>query len=160
MLKRSHHMGIALCVLAALLWGTNGIFVKKIVGITPLGITSFRLLFGFLGIVFLITYQRRWSEIKVSLKDFFPFFGLGFVMNVNVLWAMHAFRLTTVANAAIVSNTTPIYVTFFAWWILKEKTSSKEWMGIGLTFLGIFSIFSSHEISLTSADFFGNFYSL
>ncbi|OGK56616.1 hypothetical protein A3J15_00980 [Candidatus Roizmanbacteria bacterium RIFCSPLOWO2_02_FULL_38_10] len=157
---RSHrYKGIILAFLAGLLWGTIGIFVKKLTGLTPMGTAFFRLLVAFVGIISIVTYLNLWEELKSSLSYWKFLTILSFIMSLSLIFAVSGFYDTTVANASILNNTTPLYIPLFGL-LIWEKTNKKEWLGILLGFFGILLIFSTHGISFESQRFIGNVFSI
>lgn len=151
--------GIILALLAGLLWGTIGIFIKKLTGLTPLGTTFFRLLVALICIMFVIAQRNLWKELKATLTHWKFFTLLTVIMSLSLAFSVLGFYGTTVANASILNNTTPLYVALFSS-LLLEKTTGKEWFGILLGFVGIVLIFSTHGISFESQKFIGNIFSI
>ena len=158
-MRFSKNKGVILALLAGLLWGTIGIFVKKLTGLTPIGTTFFRLLIAFVGIVSVVVFLNLQKEVKSTLTHWKFLTILSFIMSLSLFFSVLGFYGTTVANASILNNTTPLYVALFGL-LLWEKTSRKEWMGILLGFFGILLIFSAHEISFESQRFIGNVLSI
>jgi drug/metabolite transporter (DMT)-like permease len=55
----------------------------------------------------------------------------------TVIMFVSATKLTTAANAILLQYTCPIYVALLGAWLLKEKTTRKDWLTIGVVFGGM-----------------------
>ena len=152
-------IGIILCIAGPLMWGTIGIFVKKISGLTPIGMACSRLLLSFIAILpWVLCRKYRREELLSSFRSVRSYAMLSLIMSVHFIFSIKGFHATTVANASILNNTTPIFVPLVAFLLLKEITLDREWVGIGIAFAGILCIFSVHQISFSSHHFQGNAY--
>jgi drug/metabolite transporter (DMT)-like permease len=70
----------------------------------------------------------------------------GMCMAVNfALWNTSLFY-TTVANAAMLGNITPLWVFIASWWLLRERLNKYFWMGLLTLALGIILIMSGNSL--------------
>ncbi len=137
-------------ILAALIWGSTGIFVKYL-DLPPTTMSFFRLaipsiiLFSFFSIKKKHLFRGNNKLILVAsslnvLRMFLYFTG---------------FSLASIANAVIIWFTWPIFVVMIEIFILKEKISKKLALLVSTSFLGIIFMYLDKNFSLSSKDFIG-----
>lgn len=78
----------------------------------------------------------RRSNIKLDRRIFvLPLLGGLFTALDHAIWNT-AVNLTTAANATLLGNTAPLYVSLVAWLVFREKLTSKFWLGLAFTLTG------------------------
>lgn len=95
--------------LAGLFFGTSAIFIRLMPGLSPESITFYRLLIAFfiLALTNLLLAGRvrpGWGRMSLS-----PSLLLGALLGVHILLFTWSVRLTSILNATILVNTTPIW---------------------------------------------------
>jgi drug/metabolite transporter (DMT)-like permease len=149
--------GIALCMLAVLLWAGIGIFIKNIEHITPIGITLGRLLLGSLMLLIIILSSTKIRIVFFASKKYLGFYTLiALVMSVHFIFATLGYHYSTVANAALLTNTMPIFVPILASIFLIETVTRRDIIGIVVAFAGIIIIFYAEGLSFSGNYFWGN----
>jgi drug/metabolite transporter (DMT)-like permease len=68
-----------------------------------------------------------------------------------------AMKWTTAANAILLQYTAPVYVAVVGPWLLGERASPRDWLAIGITFVGMSLFFMDN---LTVTGFRGNIVAL
>lgn len=140
----SRRQAIILLVITAILWSTSGVFVKAI-NWEPVSILAGRGIFT--SLVFLLYMRRlpknitRWTLLAAGGSIVTQFL---FVTST---------KLTTAANSIFLQYTAPIYVVLLAYWLLREKPSRSDWLGMGIIFLGMILFFGDQ---LSPTGFYGN----
>lgn len=135
---------VILLVITAVLWSTSGVFVKSL-DWQPLSILAGRGIFT--SIVFLLYMRRlpknvtRWTLLAAggSLATQFLF--------------VTSTKLTTAANSIFLQYTAPIYVVLLGYWLLREKPTRNDWIGMGIIFAGMILFFGDQ---LSPDGFYGN----
>ncbi len=137
-------------ILAGILWGTSGIFIK-ILNLPPTTISFFRLAIPalILRIYFLIKKKKlKYSNNKLML--------LASSLNaIRVFFYFVGFTLTSIGNAVIILYTWPIFATILSIIFLKEQISKKNILLLSTAFIGIILIYLNKEISFANKDFLG-----
>lgn len=137
-------------VLAGLLAGSGGIFIKYI-SVGPASIAWMRtaipsiLLLGWFllkGAPLFHTHARK-------------MWGVSALNAIRMYLYIVAFVYTSIGNAAILFYSYPIFTTIFDIKILGEKVSTKQLSLLALTFLGMVIAYSDQEISFQDDDFIG-----
>jgi DME family drug/metabolite transporter len=136
----SHRVkGFALVLLAAVSWGTLGIFYKILIGVyglSPLSLAFFRAAFS---AVFLLVGLSVWRPgwLRVERRDLpllvgFGLFGIAAFFFVYV----NAVDRVGVAVASVLLYTAPAWVTLISWRFLGERIGRRQWVALALAFAG------------------------
>jgi len=139
-------------VVAGALFGTAAIFINllKAGGFQDgFSIAFWRLVIAslILGIVVFASIRRfNWSLLR---KDIGRISLLGMLIGLHFILFVSAVLDTTIINATVLVNTTPIWSMFVSSFIFKLKPSRPAVFGIALSFLGVFIITYGHAASLT-----------
>lgn len=130
--RSEHFRAILLLVVTAVLWSSGGLLIKS-VDWHPLAISGMRSLIS--AVVIRLAFRREPLNIsKVQVAG-----ALGYVATVMLF--VSATKMTTAANAIVLQYTAPIWVALFGAWFLKEKTTARDWLTIGLVFGGMILFF-------------------
>ena len=131
--------GYALIVLAALLWSTLGSFYKALInsyGITPLNIAFFRAaLSGSVPLVGLLFFRPQLLVVKWRDMPLLVSFG---VFGVAGFFVVYVFAVDSagVGVAAVLLYPAPVWITIISRQFLGETISHRQWLALGLAFLG------------------------
>lgn len=152
--------GLALAILAGIIFGTAAIFTRAITGISALAIAASRLTLGLLCMGVLIGGQGSTDELKRSVSQIGTFVLLGVLSSFHFLLFVLAVQHTFVANALILVNTAPILVLLLAPILLKESITPLDIASVIVTFAGAGLIVGFDKMRFQSAQVFGDLYAL
>ena len=130
--------GSALILVAAVLWGTAGIFVKQLAayGISPMSIVAFRCTFTALLMGVLLAIKNP-GGFKIHLRDLYLFIANGIFSIVMFNYCYYkTMELSTLSVAAILLYTAPIFVMIISVLFLGEKISVLKVAALVTAFLG------------------------
>lgn len=128
-----------LCILlAGILWGTMGIFVRhlSLYGFSSLQIACLRIMAaGILFFLYLLAADK--SRLKIQRKDLPLFLGMGWgsILFFTICY-FTTIQTTSLAIAAILLYTSPIFVVLLSAVFLKEKITGKKILALCIAFLG------------------------
>lgn len=125
-------------VLAAIVWGTTGIFVNtlKALGFTTMELVFLRALTAFLCIGGFAAVRDR-SLLKIKIKDIWIFIGTGMVSYVFFTFCyFYAMELCSLSVAAVLLYTSPVFVMVLGVLFLGEKFSGNKLAAIIMTVVG------------------------
>jgi drug/metabolite transporter (DMT)-like permease len=132
--------------LAALIWGSIGVFVRFL-NLPVLVIVFYRVAFASLAGLAIISLLKLWSEL--FLKPFpWRVIVMGGILGFNWLAFFLAIKLTTIANAVILTYTAPLFIALLAPIILKESLEKVTIWALFLSFFGVVLILAPASISL------------
>jgi drug/metabolite transporter (DMT)-like permease len=69
-----------------------------------------------------------WPKLALT-----AFVGFG----VSLLAQFAGTKLSTAAAGALITSATPAFIVLFAWWILHERASGRQWLGLGIATIGV-----------------------
>ncbi len=138
-----HGKAIGLLVMAGLMWSFTSLQIKLVEwnAISIAGVRSAVAAIALLGIV--RRPQFTWSPAQV---------GGAIAYALGCILIILANRLTTAANAILLTNTAPIYAALLGAWFLGERTTWFDWLTIVLVMVGVMFMFSDE---LTDLGFWG-----
>lgn len=124
-------------VLAGLLWGTSGIFVKFL---TPYGFTApeLSLIRGTISFLSMLAYALIFDReiLRISGKNIVFAIFIGITLYGTATLYYSSMQMTSVSTAVVLMYTAPIYVTAFSIAFLGEKTSKLKTASICIMLVG------------------------
>lgn len=138
-------------VIAAILWGSTGIFVKLIDMSIP-GMIFYRVLIATTALLLLFCFARKLGEIQLKEKKLF-ILAFGFFQSATILSYFMAIETTSVANAALLLYTAPIYVTLLSPVLLHEGATGKGVLALLISMAGIILIVDPRRLGLGSETY-------
>lgn len=130
----------AICLfLASSIWGVNFAISKAVLAeVAPMPLLIIRFAIAFL-IFLAIALPRTSLKIPASEMGLLAIIGLvGFPLSTGALF-VGAARVDA-SMASLLFTLSPVFIGMFAWMVLKEPMSGKQWGAMGLAFLGMIGI--------------------
>ena len=141
--QKSHAaVSVILILLAALLWGTLGVFVTYLreAGFSTMQIVFLRASVStvLLGLFILI---RDRSKFRIALRDFWIFIGTGLIsFTLFTVCNQISMRLCSLSIAAALLYTSPAFILIFSAVIFRERFTSAKVIAIAVTVFGCFLV--------------------
>lgn len=141
-------------ILAAALWGGIGVFFNVLsdVGFTQMQVVAIRVTSAAAALTLYILIRDR-SLLRVKLKDCWCFVGTGIISLVFFNWCYFtAIEMTSLAVAAVLMYTSPIFVMLFSAVLFQEKINRTKILALIMTFIGclfVAGVFSSGDYGFT-----------
>jgi drug/metabolite transporter (DMT)-like permease len=135
--------------------GATAVIMVKASDEHPLLVASYRL---FVAVIILLPFYLR------DLKQFEGNYGwkqIGWSALPAAILAVHFMswvigaRMTSVANASLIANLTPVAMPFFVWALFRERISKQEVIGTLFTLAGLF-VLTGSQLGLSEKDFQGD----
>ena len=145
--------GYLFVLIGVLLWSTIEVVSKLLQGrVTALNIGFLRFFLGSVLLLPFAIWRVKQKAIKLNLKDYLIFAGLGAVGITTTYSFFHlSIELTKASSAAIIFSSNPIFVSIFAVLLLKEKINSRKTTGIVIGFIAMFILlFEKGTINFSS----------
>ncbi len=137
-------MSYLYCFFAIFFFSTMEVVTKKVGGhISPFTITAYRFLIGAFVLMPFAIVQARRDKLKIDKKALKKM-GFSGMLNVTVsmLFLQLSIHYGKAALSAILISTNSVFVAIFAFFILKERLSKLQIMGILAGLIGIGLIIS------------------
>lgn len=93
-----------------------------------------------------------WPQLALT-----AFVGFG----VSLLAQFAGTKLSTAAAGALITSATPAFIVVFAWLILRERASGRQWVGLALATIGVLvvTLVGNQPATVEAADpLLGNFF--
>lgn len=127
-----------LVILAAVLWGTIGLFVRFLsgTGLTDPQLIAFRSWVSAL-VMFVWLALRDPGALSIRPRDWWMFAGTGIISFVLFgLCYFRALQLTTLSTAAVLLYTAPIFVALLSAWLFHERFAARTGFALAMAFGG------------------------
>jgi drug/metabolite transporter (DMT)-like permease len=171
--RSGERIGIWYVALAVTLFSTTPVFIRWASPLSSLVITCLRMLIGS-GTVFLIALLRGQGRLPLrredssrlvldeyrsvgrwSVKDWRRFVFWGLIAALHFIFYIASLDYTTVAHSLALVYTSPIWVSLFSWWLLREPLPRTKWLGILVTLAGM-AVLSGFEPGWTPRMLIGD----
>ncbi|XP_003409051.1 solute carrier family 35 member G1 [Loxodonta africana] len=114
-------LGLFYTLLSAFLFSVGSLFVKKVQDVHAVEISAFRCVFQMLVVIPCLIY-RKTGFIGPKGQRIFLFLR-GVIGSVAMILIYYAFQTTSLADATVITFSSPVFTSLFAWIFLKEKYS-------------------------------------
>jgi drug/metabolite transporter (DMT)-like permease len=134
---RTRRLAVTEGITAGVFFGTAAIFIRFLQNSDAFYIAFWRLIIACLALTVTLLILRKsfnFSLVRKNLKDIFflsVFLGLHFIFFIS------AVKDTTILNATVLVNTTPIFSMFVSSFVFKLKPSRLAIIGLTISFIGI-----------------------
>jgi len=150
---RSIMSGYFKIILAAIIWGSLGTVVRFI-HLPTLILVFYRVSFAAIAI-FVYIAMRHKTEVLAVGKRLYWIIAMGILLTINWTAFFFSIRLTSVANAVLITYTAPIFVAILAPLILKEKLEKITILSLGISLVGTALIVSASVTGLSKSALAG-----
>ena len=123
-------------LIAASIWGGMYVVSDVVLDVVPPATLVF--------LRYLIALPLLWLAVRIShtrriQRHDWPRLALTALVGfgISVLAQFAGTKLSTAAAGALITSATPAFIVLFAWWILRERASSRQWLGLGIATLGV-----------------------
>lgn len=159
--------GITALFIASFFFGSSAILIRFATQASAISLTFFRL--SIAGIV-MVSFALASRGLRVlGRRDLTLVAISGIMLSLHFATFIFAVKETTVANATFLANTSPVMLAVLSPLIIKERTTSREGIGVLVATLGVllvanagngFRAFGFPDVSALLAAFFVALYSL
>ncbi|KAM8911582.1 solute carrier family 35 member G1 isoform 1-T1 [Lycaon pictus] len=131
-------LGLFYTLLSAFLFSVGSLFVKKVQDVHAVEISAFRCVFQMLVVIPCLIY-RKTGFIGPKGQRIFLFLR-GVLGSTAMILLYYAFQATSLADATVITFSTPVFTSIFAWIFLKEKYSPWDALFTVFTITGVILI--------------------
>jgi drug/metabolite transporter (DMT)-like permease len=134
---KDYATGVALVVLAGLLWSGMGLFIRQIDTAGTWAVLFWRSA-GMVPVLVLLIAWRSGGRPLAAIGRAGPAGVLGGLALIAAFaGSIFAFQTTTVANAAFLFAASPVFAALFGWLILSERVRPGTWIAMAVAACGI-----------------------
>jgi drug/metabolite transporter (DMT)-like permease len=147
--------GIFAGLAAASIWGGMYVVSKVVLEvIPPYALLSLRLILGAGGLAMILPWA---GGFRVSPRAFIPLFLVGMVgFGISVGLQFVGTKLSTAANASLITSASPVFILLFGIWLLGERATGRRILALSLSTLGVMAVLNPGELALGASTFWGN----
>ncbi|MCK4477489.1 DMT family transporter [Candidatus Bathyarchaeota archaeon] len=136
MVKRGRQLALLEGITAGTLFGTGAIFIRLLTNINVFSIALWRLMIASAALAFIILAFRRKLDTSLVRKNLKHFLVLGLLLGVHFILFVSAVKNTTILNATVLVNTTPIFSMIISTFLYRIKPSKLALAGVIFSFIG------------------------
>jgi drug/metabolite transporter (DMT)-like permease len=127
----------ALCgLIAASIWGGMYVVSDVVLDVVPpatLVLIRYVIALPVLWLAMRFAHDRGIQRADWPKLALTAFVGFG----VSLLAQFAGTKLSTAAAGALITSATPAFIVLFAWLILRERASGRQWVGLGIATIGV-----------------------
>lgn len=124
-------------IIAGTLFGTSSIFIRISGEISAFSISMWRLIIASATLILLGLILKRGFSINSVRQNFKHLFLLGALLGIHLILFVSAVKDTTILNATVLVNTTPIFSVVISSFLYRMKPTKIALIGIAISFAGV-----------------------
>ena len=137
---RTRKLALTEGVGAGILFGTAAVLVRYLQDLDAFTIAFWRLIIASLVLAAALVLLRRSFSFALVRKNIFSLLFLSFFLGLHFIFFVSAVKDTTILNATVLVNLTPIFSVFVSSFIFKAKPSYFAIAGLTISFAGVATI--------------------
>lgn len=152
MFAKTRNMALAEGITAGILFGTSAIFTRFLEGLDAFSITFWRLLIASLVLLVLALIFHVPLNFNIMSKNIREILVLSVFLCLHFVFFTSAVKDTTILNATVLVNTTPIFSTIISMFAFRLKPSRLTILSLTISFIGVCLIAHAEKPSSQSAS--------
>lgn len=148
MAVRTRKLALAEGIIAGTLFGTASIFIRFLQAMEIYSIVVWRLLIGCIVLSAVLFVRGKSLKFSFGRRSWGDFAVLGFFLGLHFIFFISAVKDTTILNATVLVNTTPIFSLLVSVMIFKIKPSKFALVGLATSFAGICVIAYAESLNI------------
>lgn len=137
MRMRTRKLALTEGITAGILFGTAAVFIRFLKNLDIFHIAFWRLLIACLTLLAIIIILRKSFHFNLIRKNFKELFILSLFLALHFIFFISAVKDTTILNATVLVNTTPMFSMFVSTFLFHLKPSRLAIVGLTISFTGI-----------------------
>ncbi len=147
--------GLLAGLAAASIWGGMYVVSKVVLDIIPpFTLIVLRLLMGGACLAFIVLLRGGFRVRRHQLVRVLAVGVVGYGVSIGLQFV--GTKLSTAANAALVTSASPAFILLFGGLLLRERVTGRRLAALGLATLGVLVVINPHEAALGGNAFWGN----
>jgi drug/metabolite transporter (DMT)-like permease len=134
---RTRKLALTEGIIAGVFFGTAAIFIRFLQNLDAFSIAFWRLIIACLALAMILVILGKSFHFNLVRKNLKDLFILSFFLSLHFIFFISAVKDTTILNATVLVNTSPIFSTFVSSFIFKLKPSRLAILGLTISFIGV-----------------------
>ena len=122
---------------AGILFGTAAIFIRFLQGLDVFSIAFWRIIIACLALTAILIVAKSPFSLVLIRKNVKELFILSFFLGLHFIFFVSAVKDTTILNATVLVNTSPIFSMLVSSFLFKLKPSRLALAGLTVSFIGV-----------------------
>jgi len=149
---RTRRLALTEGIVAGVLFGTAAVFIRFLQNVDAFSIAFWRLIVACLALALILLVLRKPFNLSLVRKNLRDLVVLSFFLGLHFMFFVSAVKDTTILNATVLVNTTPIFSVFLSSFVFKSKPSRIAILGLTISFLGMCVIACAETVVAVAAD--------
>ena len=147
--------GIFAGLTAASIWGGMYVVSKLVLDIIPpFTLVSLRLILGIGCLALILAFRGGFQVDRRQMSEALVVGFIGFGVSIGLQFL--GTKLSTAANAALVTSASPTFIFLFGVWLLGEKITLERVVALVLATLGVIVVVDPRQALVGGEAFWGN----
>jgi drug/metabolite transporter (DMT)-like permease len=152
---RVRAFGIFAGLTAASIWGGMYVVSKVVLDIIPpFTLVSLRLILGIGCLALILAFRGGFQADRRQMSEALVVGFIGFGISIGLQFL--GTKLSTAANAALVTSASPTFIFLFGVWLLGEKITRERVVALVLATLGVIAVVDPRQAYVGGKAFWGN----
>jgi drug/metabolite transporter (DMT)-like permease len=134
---RTRKLALTEGITAGVLFGTAAILIRFLQNLDAFSIAFWRLIIASSALAMILMIFRKSFHLNLVKRNLKDLFILSFFLSLHFIFFISAVKDTTILNATVLVNTTPIFSMFVSSFIFKLKPSRLAILGLTISFIGV-----------------------
>ena len=134
---RTRKLALTEGIIAGVLFGTAAIFIRFLQNLDAFSIAFWRLIIACLALAMILIVLGKSFHLNLVRRNLKELFILSFFLSLHFIFFISAVKDTTILNATVLVNTTPIFSMFVSSFLFKLKPSRLAILGLTISFIGV-----------------------
>jgi drug/metabolite transporter (DMT)-like permease len=134
---RTRELALTEGMAAGILFGTAAIFIRFLQGLDAFSIAFWRIIIACLALTAILIVAKRPFSLVLIRKNAKELFILSFFLGLHFIFFVSAVKDTTILNATVLVNTSPIFSMLVSSFLFKLKPSRLALAGLTVSFIGV-----------------------
>lgn len=136
-MQRTRKLALTEGITAGILFGTAAVFIKFLSDTNVFSIAFWRLIIASTALFLILLATRRFLNFRLVKKNLRDLAVLSVFLGLHFIFFISAVKDTTILNATVLVNTTPIFSVFVSSFLFNLKPSRLAVLGLTISFVGV-----------------------
>jgi drug/metabolite transporter (DMT)-like permease len=144
---RTRRLALTEGMIAGVLFGTAAVLIRLLQNMDAFSIALWRLIIACVVLTIALVLIKKSSNLSLIGKNLKDLLILSVFLGLHFIFFISAVKDTTILNATVLVNTTPIFSMFVSSFIFKLKPSRVAFWGLAISFVGVCVIAYAETLS-------------
>jgi len=149
---RTRNVALTEGIMAGVLFGTAAVLIRFLQSLNAFSIAFWRLIIASLALAVLLVLLRKSFSFDLVRKNVKDLLILSFFLSLHFIFFVSAVKDTTILNATVLVNTTPIFSMLVSF-LFKLKPSRIALVGLVISFAGVSMIAYAETLTANEGSF-------